>query len=336
MTRFSDVLGLDIGGANLKAAHTSGVARLEPFALWKNPAGLTQGLQKLLRAMPDAETLAVTMTGELCDCFETKRQGVNCILDAVENLTGKRRIRVWRNDGTLVDVAAARAAPLLVAAANWLALAIYAARFAPRGPGLLIDIGSTTTDIVPLLDGRPVPEARTDPDRLRNQELVYLGVKRTPLCALLRGGYAAELFATTLDVFLLLGSVPEDEKNRATADGRSATRAAADARLARMLCADDETCTPEQRQRLAASAAFNLVSQLAKAVETVAGRLPASPQSVVLAGSGEFLAPAVLARQKAFAVPTVVSLSERMGPEISQAACAYALAMLAAERADDQ
>jgi probable H4MPT-linked C1 transfer pathway protein len=328
-----NVLGLDIGGANLKAAHVNGAARLQPFALWKHPQGLPEALQGLLRDMPDADTLAVTMTGELCDCFETKRQGVHCILDAVEAVAGKRQVRVWRTDGKLTDVAAARAAPLKTAAANWLALTTYVGRFASEGPALLIDIGSTTTDMVPLSGGRPVPQGRTDPERLRRHELVYVGVGRTPLCAILGVGGAAEFFATTLDVFLLLGSVPEDANERGTADGRPATRAAAHARLARMLCADVETCNPADTKKLADRVLLKLVHHLTFAVEHVAGRLPAPPRTVVLAGSGEHLAELVLREQTSFPMPTVVSLAERLGPAVSHAACAYALAVLAAEQA---
>ena len=175
------VLGLDIGGANLKAAHTAGPARSRPFALWKDPAGLPAALSALIGEMPRADRLAVTMTGELCDCFETKREGVAAILDAVEGAAGDQPVRVWRNDGRFVDTTAARAEPLKAAAANWLALATFAGRFAPKGPALLLDIGSTTTDVVPLRDGRPVPQGRTDPERLRCEELVYTGVRRTPV-----------------------------------------------------------------------------------------------------------------------------------------------------------
>src|SRR5689334_10795037 len=97
------VLGLDIGGANLKAAHSSGAAALGPFALWKNPAGLPDALGGLIHGAPPADLLAVTMTGELCDCYESKRQGVHAILDAVTAVAPKTPVRVWCNDGRLVD-----------------------------------------------------------------------------------------------------------------------------------------------------------------------------------------------------------------------------------------
>jgi probable H4MPT-linked C1 transfer pathway protein len=326
------VLGLDIGGANLKAAHSDGRAQSVPFALWKDPSGLPDALRRLIAEMPPADVLAVTMTGELCDCFRSKRQGVLAILDAVAAAAGQTPVRVWRNDGRFVDPATARATPLQVAAANWLALATFAGRYAPKGPALLIDIGSTTTDIIPLLDGRPVPKGRSDPERLRSSELVYAGVRRTPLCAVLGGQGAAELFATTLDAYLLLGTIPEDPADQNTADGRPATRAAAEARLARMLCADLETSTADERRRLAERVLLRQVMALEFAFKTVAARLPALPQTVLLAGVGEFLAKATLEHQKDIPPCHAVVLSTTLGPAISRAACAYAVAMLAAER----
>jgi probable H4MPT-linked C1 transfer pathway protein len=329
----SSVLGLDVGGANLKAAHPSGIARSRPFALWKTPAALPDALRELLHGWPPYDLLAVTMTGELCDCFESKRQGVLAILDAVAAAAGSTPVRVWLTEGRLVDLGGARSAPLLAAASNWLALATFAGRFAPRGPALLIDVGSTTTDVVPLLDGRPVPRGRTDPERLSCGELVYTGVRRTPLCALLGWRGAAELFATTLDAYTLLGRTPEDPADCDTADGRPATRANAEARLARMICADLETSTPREREEVAQRAHLRQVMGLEGSIECVAGRLPQPPESVILSGAGEFLARAALPGQQVVPTCPVVSLGERLGPEVSKAACAYALAVLAAEEA---
>ncbi|HEY7309438.1 MAG TPA: hydantoinase/oxoprolinase family protein [Gemmataceae bacterium] len=325
------VLGLDIGGANLKAAHTDGRALSVPFALWKDPARLPDALRGLRREMPLADVLAVTMTGELCDCFESKRQGVLAILDAVAAVAEQTPVRVWRNDGHLVDVSAARTTPLQAASANWLALATFVGRYVPKGPALLIDIGSTTTDIVPLLDGRPKPKGRTDPERLRSSELVYTGVRRTPLCAVLGTGGAAEFFATTLDAYLLMGMIPEDSADTNTADGRPATRSAAGPRIARMLCADLETSTADQRRKLAERVLLRQVMALGFAFTSVASRLPSLPQTILLAGEGEFLAKIALEEQKDIPPCPAVVLSNRLGPTISRAACAYAVAMLAAE-----
>lgn len=323
------VLGLDIGGANLKAFHTAGIARSHPFALWRNPTGLGDALRALVLALPPADALAVTMTGELCDCFASKRAGVAAILDAVRAVAGQVPVHVWRSDGTFAELDLAAQTPLLVAASNWLALATFAGRFAPRGPALLLDVGSTTTDIVPLLDGQPAPRGRTDPERLASQELIYTGARRTPLCALLGEQVAAELFATTLDAYLVLHEIEEVDADTDTADGRPATRAQAHARLARMLCADLETSTAAERLDLARRAAARQMAIVAAALGVVAGRLPAPPATVVLAGSGEFVAAQALTVVDW--TTRVVSLRQALGAAISTAACAAAVAQLAVE-----
>jgi probable H4MPT-linked C1 transfer pathway protein len=325
------VLGLDIGGANLKVGHTAGRCRHHRFSLWKNPSGLADALRDALDGAPPYEKVAVTMTGELCDCYESKRQGVSAILDAVEAVV-TAPLRVWTNEGTFTDPARARAGPLKVASANWLALATIAGRIAPSGPALLIDVGTTTTDIVPLLDGRPVPQGRTDPERLKSNELVYRGWRRTPLCALLGDG-AAELFATTHDVYLVMKAVAEDPADCDTADGRPATRAAAHRRLARMLCADLESSTQRECEDLARMANLRLVYSIASAAQHVAERLPGPVRTVIAAGSGEFIVPMVLAYDtinKLCDAPPI-SLEEQLGEGTSASACASAVAVLCSE-----
>jgi probable H4MPT-linked C1 transfer pathway protein len=325
------ILGLDVGGANLKAAHADGTALSYAFALWKQPAALPAALAELIKAMPRADLLAVTMTGELCDCFATKREGVAAILDAVEQAAAGTPVRVWSTDGCFVDPPTARRAPLKVAAANWMALATYAGKFAPFGSAALIDIGTTTTDIVPLLDGLPVPRGRTDLERLQASELVYLGWRRTPVCAILGLEVAAEYFATAHDAYLVLGDVEEDAGDCDTADGRPATRVYAEARLARMLCGDKETTTPEQRLSLARKVNATLVATLASACDNVGRRQPGQPRNFVISGSGEFLAREVLKSRGHAQLGNIISLAEKLGSKISTAACAYALTQIVAK-----
>jgi probable H4MPT-linked C1 transfer pathway protein len=331
------VLGLDIGGANLKAAHTNGTARLRPFALWKQPDGLSAVLRELLDEMPAYNRLAVTMTGELCDCYESRQQGVLAILDAVQTAATGCPVVVWcseePSEGMLLPLAEARRSPLSAAAGNWLALATFAGRFVPRGPALLLDVGSTTTDLVPLSAGRPIPQARQDSERLRRGELVYTGTLRTPVCALLGGAVAAEWFATMLDVYLLLGDLSESESSD-TADGRPATRPLAHARLARLLCADGETCSEKVTHQLAERAARSQLRLLRRALRRVMRRMTEPPRTVLLSGSGEFLGRQVV-RDQGDPTLRVISLSAQFRPELSAAACAYAVAVLSAEGKHD-
>jgi probable H4MPT-linked C1 transfer pathway protein len=338
------VLGLDLGGANLKAAWYTpdgGLPRAalsRPFALWKDPGGLATQLAEMREFFPLADLTAVTMTGELCDCFATKRQGVQVILDAVEAVFPDS-VRLWTLQGRFVGYLTARAHPLPLASANFLALATFVGRFTQTtGTALVVDVGSTTTDLIPLAAGRPIPQGRSDAERLRSGELVYTGVRRTPVCALMHEGIAAEVFATTLDVYLLLGKIAEGIEcwgsyipDYPTADGGPPTRKAADLRLARMLGADLETSKPEERLRLAQEVAERQAQLIVRALGRVLERLQTPPGIVIVAGEGEYLARAALASHGGLRASNIVSLREILGAEISTAACAYAVAVLAAE-----
>jgi len=322
------VLGLDIGGANLKAAHSDGTARIVPFALWKHPEHLREELARLCADMPPHNLLAVTMTGELCDCFAGKREGVQAILQGVRPASGGIPIRVWTNGGYFVDIDLAEHDPFRIAAANWLALAHYVARRFPNENVLLIDTGSTTTDIVYLNRGRPEPRGLTDPERLAAGELVYTGVRRTPICAVLGMQVAAEFFATMLDAYLYAGLVPENAADRDSADGRPAICTHARARLARMRCADAETFSDEQTHEFAQLALRTQWRTVEQALEQVVEKKPAIDRFVV-AGSGEILGRSVCARHRSWSALPLTSLAELVGAELSAAACAYAVAMLA-------
>lgn len=330
------VLGLDIGGANIKIAAVEGVASSVPFALWKQPDKLAKFLALCLRSFPDVvlrtnsvREIAVTMTGELCDCFATKREGVNRILDAVEfaaNRSRKRQrpIRVWSTSGNWLTVAEARVQTLAVAASNWHALATFVGRFAPAGNALLIDIGSTTTDIVPLIDGKPASKGLTDYDRLHTGELVYVGVKRTPIMALGIPNICAEYFADVRDAFIVLGDIPEEPHAIDTADDRRGLRADCAARLARMLGGDLDTIGDDRIIELAADCRRAAVERIAIALRSA----PAA-ETILLSGAGEWLTRAIVGQIHPTA--RIVSLSAELGPEISACAPAYAVAVLASE-----
>jgi probable H4MPT-linked C1 transfer pathway protein len=225
------------------------------------------------------------------------------------------------------------------ASSNWHALARYCGRFARHGTALLIDVGSTTVDIIPLRDGQLVHQAATDLDRLLAGELVYTGMERTPVCALartlphgdVRCPVAPELFATTRDVHLLLGNLAEDAEDRHTADHEPATREAAHRRMARMLCADKDQISSSEVQLWAREIAEAQLLLLIEAATRVLDRLACSPSTMILTGHGEALSHQLL--QRLSWTGTIVSLRDRLAPALSRCAPAHALAMLARESA---
>ena len=337
----STCIGLDIGGANIKLSN--GVDRTIEiaFPLWKSPetlAATLTSLRSLLATPPD--TVALTMTGELADCFRTKADGVEHILNSVEAAFPSSVIRIWQSGAEFFNAEEAREFPILVAAANWHGLATWAGRACPLGASLLIDIGSTTTDIIPLSNGTPIPEGGTDPARLLSGELVYTGVRRTPLCAVtqqieFRGqlvGVAAELFATTRDVYQWLGELPEAPNDVDTANNRPATREFARDRLVRMLCADSDEIDDRETDDLARQWAAAQRGQIRHAIARVLARHSGSLKMVMISGEGEFLARQVIDEIPELAGVEVLSLAKVLGPEHSVGACAYAVARLASER----
>jgi probable H4MPT-linked C1 transfer pathway protein len=330
-------LALDIGGANLKVADGKGYGQSYMLALWREKNKLAQQIRTAISEAPACDHLALTMTGELADCFESKAVGVRFILQAVASGSDNRHTRVYLVDGRMVTPQVAVTLPQLVAASNWHALARFAGRWAASGPALVIDVGSTTCDVIPLVGGKPMAIGTTDTQRLLSGELVYTGVERSPVCAVAhylpyRGQTcpaAHELFAATRDVYVLLGELPEDLTNTETSDGQPLSKAASRLRLGRMIGADGEEFNHRDAVAAAQSVADAQAAQLATAIGKVKSRASAAPHKIILCGHGEFLARAALGL--AAETAPVVSLAAELGAEVSRCGPAHALAVLARE-----
>ena len=299
----SAIIGWDIGGANIKAAlvdpaeHVAPVLVEQPFALWRDPHRLPHILTEIAHQLGTVRTMAATMAAEVADCFATKREGVAFVLDALSGAFPGIDIRVYGVDGHFRSIDAARERPHRVAAANWLASATLAAK--TLSDAWFIDVGSTTTDIIPLVEGRVAVRGRTDPTRLRSGELVYTGALRTPVCAIvrtvpLRGRrcrVAAEHFAIAADAHLWLGHIEAGDYSCDTPDGRGRSREEAAARLARMVCADLDTLTSNDVTIIADAVARAQVQHIAGAIRQVRRRLGSrSPRDAIIVGRGAFLA----------------------------------------------
>jgi probable H4MPT-linked C1 transfer pathway protein len=239
------MIGIDVGGANLKVVDDAGV-HIHYCPLWeKSP------LTDLLRqyAKSNRDPAAVVMSGELADCFESKLQGISFIVDAVRKAFP--RARFYGTDAQFHD----RAVPQL-AAANWLASADYLRTRHPDA--VLLDIGSTTADIVPLNRFDSL-SGMTDTKRLQAGYLIYTGMLRTSVATLLRSVDLAEVptpvsteyFAASADVHLVLGHITASLYTCDTPDRQAKTRQASLRRLARVVCADLDEIGIEGAQQIA-------------------------------------------------------------------------------------
>ena len=330
-------LGLDIGGANIKAASTEGFISNTPFRFWIEHNELETTLTEIIESI-DSPTpnVAVTMTAELADCFESRKIGVEQIIDSVNKVCSLLGLSTPIFAGTDVSFRNANDAKrhwIKTAAANWAMTAAYASRFLADSTGLFVDMGSTTTDIIPIENGVVVSRGKTDSQRLRAGELVYLGVDRTPVCSLVSElvldgkpvPIAREFFATVGDAMLIVGLREENPDDNDTADGRPKTIKHAAQRICRMICEDFHEIGTEHAIQLS----NQVLEQSAKILTNAIKSRNYDPSEIIITGRGYDVASQIFS--KLFPRASVKSLAAMVGNEINEVAPAYAVAVLASE-----
>lgn len=241
-------VGLDVGGAHLKVASVENgrtiAAEQIVCPLWKGIDQLHTALLEARQWTDKAALVGITMTGELSDLFPDRRTGVTTLIDEVAPQLAEKTVRVWMGDQGFGSCDAAKADSNSTGSTNFLATAKFAAE--QVNDGILVDFGSTTTDIIAFRDGKPIVAGLTDSERLRSGELVYTGMTRTPVMGVTAQGFfqgewqtlAREILATMADVRRILGELPQGVDRHATADGRTQSISDSTARLARMFGRD--------------------------------------------------------------------------------------------------
>lgn len=326
------VIGWDVGGAHVKACllQRGEVVDVAQWAcpLWQGMGQLAPVLDAARNRWPalGAAQHAVTMTGEMVDLFANREDGVRCIAaELARSLVGssaapRGSVHFFAGDAgwcSDADVLALRERPAAgakqtwgglafpweaIASANWLATARHAAMH--FGAGLLVDIGSTTTDLIAFRHGRVLSHSRTDAQRLACGELVYHGVVRTPLCALApridwRGtphNVMNEFFATTADVYRLTGELNPAHDLYPSADNAAKDLPGSRRRLARMIGHDQREGTATDWLDLARSWRAAQVAELGGQLRRVMTAHDLGQEVVLVsAGCGDFLVREVLA-----------------------------------------
>ncbi|MFZ0789866.1 MAG: hydantoinase/oxoprolinase family protein, partial [Chromatiaceae bacterium] len=277
-------LGWDLGGAHIKAVKLVGAGRAPvvvqvPCALWQGLDRLDEGIDRVLSLIGNAPSRhAMTMTGELVDLFDDRASGVETLIGMMRRRLARDRLMVYAGPKGFLEPDAAMHAAELVASANWMAAAQFVATRVSSG--LLVDLGSTTADLVPFGDGRVTARGYSDRQRLEQDELVYTGAVRTPLMSLARrvpfaGAWTplmAEHFATTADVYRLTGELPDHADLHSSADGREKSVAASARRLARMVGMDAAAADLSAWRRLAGFFAEMQLRAIADACERILSR----------------------------------------------------------------
>jgi probable H4MPT-linked C1 transfer pathway protein len=337
------VIGWDIGGAHLKAARMEDgriVAALQvALPLW-------QGLHEAERAFDEAEASigrselnAVTMTGELCDIFETHAEGV-AALAALAQRRFSSPIHFYAGRAGFVAQAGVEHHTADIASANWHASASAVATTHPAA--LFADMGSTTTDLIPIAGGRVAALGYSDAERLAHGELVYAGVVRSYLFAgLARAPFEGrwvnlmnEWFASMGDVYRILGELPDGVDVMQTADNRDKSVESSRARLARMIGRDVGEADEASWRRLARYFADAQALQIEENLHLVlSSGIVSDDAPIVGAGIGRFVLERLAARFDRAFVPfeSCFDATPECASAVSDCAPAAAVAKLVAD-----
>ena len=308
------IVGWDIGAANVKASWI--VTELKPspvrvvsrpFEIWKEKERLPEVLNEVFEALVGKgnapEVMGITTTAELSDVFATKREGVAFVFESVQSCFPEIPCHAFSLSGKFVPLKEAGDRLLEFAASNWMASAQWTARKFPDC--LLVDVGSTTTDILPILKGTVAAQGATDMARLALGELVFTGALRTNLAAVVQTvpvagqmcRVASEYFAITGDVHLILGNLHPKDYCCSTPDGQAPSMESARRRLARIVCADTEMLSPSEIDEIARFTFDRQVQQIADGLNQVISRFPLLRNyPVINVGMGSFLGRAASGR----------------------------------------
>jgi len=319
------ILGIDIGGANTKITKIEGdnyeIYHIY-FPMWKKKDELEDLLKNYNN---NVDYIALVMTAELADCYKTKKEGVEDIINKVENVFNCP-IYVFDVNGNFLISEEAKKRYLDVSASNWNATAKFVSEFI-KDSCILVDMGSTTTDIIPIKN-KKILAKKTDLDRLMNNQLVYVGTLRTPVSFLankveFRGkltNLSSEYFAITADISLILNKITEDDYTCETPDNNGKDFESCLTRLARVLCADREMIKDDEIIDFANKLYNKLLNLIKENVDTIAKRY--NLNDVVITGLGEEIL------KDALNGYNIISIKELYGKDVSLAMPSFAVAKL--------
>ncbi|KZX11701.1 hydantoinase/oxoprolinase family protein [Methanobrevibacter filiformis] len=296
------IAGFDIGGANTDLAivdfnnstfksNENISTNFEYLPMWSNYEDLGDTLLNLIENTGDLgsiDAIGISMTAELVDAYATKKEGVLDIVKRSMDSLDKPIYFIGLNGVLTYDELVKN--PLKIAAANWVATSHFISNI--DGNCVFVDTGSTTTDIIPIKNGKECAKGRSDFERLSTGELVYTGTLRTNLATFIDSIHlngnnytvASELFATTADIYNVLDKIDIEDYSCATSDGNGKSIEESMIRISRILCADLDILSKEDIIRIANYCYKKQVEQIAIGLNKVIQR--ENIETVITTGLG--------------------------------------------------
>ena len=209
-------LGWDIGGAHIKLSTikpNSFSFNIYKCNLWKSTDLLKKILHSVCRKYKRGFNIinVITMSGEMCDIFDSRNQGVKHILEIFKNINKENY--VFSTKKPFFFKLSKKINPESISSANWFATAKFLETKVNNA--IAVDVGSTTTDIIVIKKGVCINKNYSDFSRLQSSELIYMGILRTPIHAVTKEIYSGqkkfsiipENFSNMSDVYRILSDI---------------------------------------------------------------------------------------------------------------------------------
>jgi probable H4MPT-linked C1 transfer pathway protein len=240
-------IGFDIGGANTKVTVFDNNFIIinvifKNIKIWDNLNEISNFFS-LISSQYKLFNVSnyITITAESCDNFINRDKGIISVIE-ICNTTLFGKIFFYSNLDEYIEYNAAITCPKNLFSTNWLLTKKLVDL--DNNIDLLIDIGSTTTDFI--YNDIDIKFNLTDYDRLKNYNLLYLGVIRTPIpmvvdYVMYKGSklpLVRELFATTGDVFNITQDINFSTLDYIGADNRDYSNKNSLIRIARTIGLD--------------------------------------------------------------------------------------------------
>ena len=234
-------LGIDIGGANLKIVGLNKKKQInfvsqEKCEIWKGLSKFDDKITKINKIISKKTVVGVTMTAEMCDNFKKRKEGVKRIIKHIRRSLNKN-VYFWeniKNKSFSINPSYKN-----VASMNWLATGTLISKKISNA--IVIDLGSTTTDLIFIRKNQIINKGFSDLKRIIFSELIYTGFTRTPIFGITnklkfnKKNYPVlpENFANISDVYRVLKKASSRIDLFDTMDGRSKSFLNSSRRIAR-------------------------------------------------------------------------------------------------------
>ena len=222
-------IGWDIGGSNTKISiikSNKAKSEVHEIELWRDA-----GLSKLKKLISDLGTNqngtyhGITLSGEMCDIFPSRENGINTILSFFKKFSSNTY--VYSSSG-FIKLHKIREHKK-VASMNWYSVGEMISKKIDNC--IIINMGSTTTDFIMIKNNTIINKREDDFTGINNDELLYTGFLRSPIYALtdevrvnmISYKVIPENFSSMADIYQILKIIDIKYDYSSRADRRSKT-----------------------------------------------------------------------------------------------------------------